>query len=182
MNCFIACWGFCRWEGCVVYMLWIDCEQFPREYSISSISAGLISCECLHMLCGIVPVPGFNEHNSFGSWDFEKCWWYMEGTGFLRPPLAKTERGMGPVQGQDIRKPMTLHPSFSGSCTGSPKYRFVHGLGNTLSSKGAATCCIFQALLSCQRWRSGSEFNQEQQWDTVELGRNAIMNAVHFCR
>lgn len=31
------------------------------EYSIFAISAGLISSEHLHMLCGVVAVPGFSE-------------------------------------------------------------------------------------------------------------------------
>lgn len=92
VNYFIACWGFWRWEGCVVYTLWNDCKQFPREYSISEISANLISCECLHMLCGIVPVPGLNERNNFGSLHFAKYWWWLQDTRFPHLYLPKSEQ------------------------------------------------------------------------------------------
>lgn len=152
VNYFTACWGFWRWESCVVYMLWIDWEQFPREYSISEISAGLISCECLHMPCGIVPVPGLNECNNFSSPDFEKHGWCLGSLSSLWQRQRDRSR-LGTWAAQELGKPVTLHSSFLGWLYSSPKCRFFYGTGNTLSSKSGscAPAAFFQGSLSCRR-------------------------------
>lgn len=171
--------GFLEVGGCVVYICGLIANSFPENIQNLKFQLGWLAVNA-HICC--VALFQFLDSMSITTvavWILRSTDGIWKASVFSILPICKDRERDRSHSGiwmeQDIRTLMTLPSTFPGSCIRSPKYRFLYDLEQ---QKGLVLplAAFFQGLLSCQRWSSKTEFKQKQQWDVVELRRNAVMN------